>query len=157
MDATDGPDELHALTVTAALRTRPQRSAADLSRVVDGEDIQRSLDLWYRLGYTLHSSRVVRCAAPTPVLKWPWRSPRTWISPHLQISGSNAASVELLSSGVPPKETGRRISSRPVCSDSRRLRHAPRCRLPLQIGSECVTWMKFVWCPIATQHPTSLP
>jgi hypothetical protein len=51
MDATYGPDELHALTVTAALRTRPQRTASDLSRVVDGKDIQRSLDLWHRLGH----------------------------------------------------------------------------------------------------------
>jgi hypothetical protein len=51
MDATNAPDELHAPTVTNAVRTRPQRSSADLSRVVDGEDIQRSLDLWYRLGY----------------------------------------------------------------------------------------------------------
>jgi hypothetical protein len=51
MDATYGPDKLHALTVTAALRTRPQRTASDLSRVVDGKDIQRSLDLWHRLGH----------------------------------------------------------------------------------------------------------
>jgi hypothetical protein len=51
MDATYGPDKLHALIVTAALRTRPQRTASDLSRVVDGNDIQRSLDLWHRLGH----------------------------------------------------------------------------------------------------------
>ncbi len=34
-----------------ALRTRPQRTAGALYRVVDGKDMQRSLDLWYRLGY----------------------------------------------------------------------------------------------------------